>query len=62
MALGSECTKNKRSKEIGVYRKTKRAKKTRVYSVFRVGEKWFKMCYFSKVERRLSSGFTLWDL
>lgn len=62
IALGSECTKNKRSKEIGVYRKTKRAKKTRVYSVFRVGEKWFKMCYFSKVERRLSSGFTLWDL
>ena len=62
ITVGSECTRNGRNKEIGVYVKTKRAQKTRVYSVFQIGRKWFQRCYFSKVERRLMCEFLLYDL
>ena len=62
MTVGSECARNGRNKEIGTYRKTERGIKTRIYSVFQVGMKWFNRCYFSKVERRLICEFLLYDL
>lgn len=62
ITIGSECCRNGRNKEIGVHVKTKRGNKTRVYSVFTVGMKWFKRCYFSKKEKRLICEFLLYDL
>lgn len=62
ITIGSECARNGRNKELGVYVKTKRANKTRVYSIFQVGRKWFNRCYFSKKELRLVSELILYDL
>ena len=62
ITIGSECARNGRNKELGVYVKTKRANKTRVYSIFQVGRKWFNKCYFSKKELRLVSELILYDL
>lgn len=62
ITIGSECARNGRNKEIGTFVKTKRANKTRIYSVFQIGVKWLKRCYFSKVNRRLMCEFILFDL
>lgn len=62
ITVGSECTRNGRNKEIGVYRKTKKARKSRIYSVFQVGRKWIEKCYFSQKERKLLCEFILYDL
>ena len=42
-------------------KKTKRANKTRVYSIFQIGRRWLQKCYFSKVERKLVCEFILYD-
>ena len=62
ITIGSECARNGRNKEIGTFVKTKRANKTRIDSVFQIGVKWLKRCYFSKVNRRLMCEFILFDL
>ena len=62
ITVGSECAKNCRNKEMGTFIKTKRANKTRVYSIFQVGRRWLHKCYFSKVERKLVCEFILYDL
>ena len=62
ITIGSDCARNGMNKEIGAFVKTKRANKTRVYSIFQVGIKWFRRNYFSKVERRLMCEFILYDL
>ena len=62
ITVGSECTRNGRNHELGAFAKTKRANKTRVYSIFRIGMKWFRRCYFSKVNRTLMCNFLLYDL
>ena len=48
-----------RNKEMGAFVKTKKGNKTRVYSIFQIGTKWFKKCYFSKVDRKLVSDFLI---
>lgn len=62
ITVGSECAKNGRNKEFGAFVKTKRANKTRVYSIFQIGRRWLQKCYFSKVERKLVCEFILYDL
>lgn len=54
--------KNGKNKEFGAFVKTKRANKTRVYSIFQIGRRWLQKCYFSKVERKLVCEFILYDL
>ena len=49
------------NKVVIVIVKTKRAQKTRVYSIFQVGGKCFQRCYFSKKEIRLVSELILYD-
>lgn len=43
--------KNGKNKEFGAFVKTKKANKTRVYSIFQIGRRWLQKCYFSKVEK-----------
>lgn len=62
ITVGSECAKNGRNKEFGAFVKTKRANKTRVYSIFQIRRRWLQKCYFSKVERKLVCEFILYDL
>lgn len=62
ITIGSECARNGRNKDLGVYVKTKRASKTRVYSIFQVGRRWLQRCYFSKIQRRLMNEFLLYDI
>lgn len=61
MTIGCECGKMSRNKEMGAFVKTRRGNKTRVYSIFQIGMKWFKKCYFSKEDRKLVSDFLIYD-
>jgi mRNA-degrading endonuclease RelE of RelBE toxin-antitoxin system len=42
--LGRICSKNKKNKELGAIRVNKNGKAIRIYSLFRIGLKWFKRC------------------
>lgn len=60
--LGASCSKNKKSKIIGVTRR-KGSKIVRVYSLFKSGMKWFKRCYNSNRKKYcLSFSFALYDI
>lgn len=60
ICLGSSCSKDKRNAEIGAVKKTKENKIIRIYSLFRTGLMWFKMCYYSETKRYLKCDFVLY--
>jgi len=61
ITLGVSCSKDKKNKEIGAVKKTKDNKVVRIYSLFKTGLKWFKLCYYSEVDRYLKCDFVLYD-
>lgn len=60
--LGADCSKNKKSKIVGVTKKIKN-KAIRIYSLFSCGMKWFNRCYDSDIkEYKLKFDFILLDI
>jgi len=62
IALGTSCSKDKRNKVIGAIKRTKDNKVIRIFSLFKAGLKWFKLCYYSEVYRYLKCDFVLYDV
>lgn len=62
IVLGADCSKNKKSKIIGVTKKIKN-KVVRIYSLFRSGLAWFNRCYDSDRKKyKLKFSFILYDI
>ncbi len=60
--LGSDCSKNKKSKIVGAIKKLKN-KIVRIYSLFSCGMKWFNRCYDYSIEKyKLKYDFVLYDI
>jgi len=60
ITLGASCSKDKKNKEIGAIKTTNDNKVIRIYSLFKTGLKWFKLCYYSEIDRYLKCDFVLY--